>query len=231
MLRRVVGLLLFAGLVPGLAGTVVFSADEPATEPLPAEDRDFFEKQVRPVLVKRCLGCHGGTKAGGGLSLETAAGWKKGGESGPAIVAGKPDESLLVDAINYRSLEMPPASKGGRLPPEEIAILTTWVTRGAPDPRDGRDTLGGMSREEAAKWWAFQPLAVVEPAAEMTADVQRIDALIQKGLDQQALRSAPEADRRTGRAASWRWRRRRPPRLRRRCARSARCPRRTARPC
>ena len=197
MRRCFTGVLLFAAASLDVSALGLFAADEPAAERLSEDDREFFEKQVRPVLVKRCLGCHGGTKAGGGLSLETAAGWKKGGESGPAIVPGKPDESLLVDAINYRSLEMPPAAKGGRLSAEEIAVLTTWVTRGAPDPRDGRDVLGGMSREEAAKWWAFQPLAIVEPATELTADVRRIDALIQQGLDQHTIPSAPEADRRT----------------------------------
>ena len=197
MLRRFTGLLLFAALLLGYTATGLFSADEPAAEPLSAEDRDFFEKQVRPLLVKRCLACHGGTKAGGGLSLETAAGWRKGGEGGPAIVPGKPDESLLIDAINYRSLEMPPAAKGGQLPADEIAILTKWVARGAPDPRDGRDVLGGMSRDEAAKWWAFQPLPIVDPTSDMAADVERIDALIQQELDRHALPVAPMADRRT----------------------------------
>ena len=75
---------------------------------VPAHADDFFEKQVRPLLVQRCYQCHGGKKASGGLSLETASGWRKGGESGPAIVPGKVAESLLIDAINYRSLKMPP---------------------------------------------------------------------------------------------------------------------------
>ena len=70
---------------------------------------DFFEKQVRPLLIAKCYECHAGTKQSGGLSLETKAGWAKGGDSGPAIIPGDVDGSLLIDAINYRGIEMPPA--------------------------------------------------------------------------------------------------------------------------
>ncbi len=158
-----------------------------------AADEEFFEKQVRPLLVKRCYNCHAGAKAGGGLSLETAGGWRQGGETGPAIVPGKPDESLLIQAINYRTLEMPPRAQGGKLPAEEIAILTKWVALGAPDPRQERQALGGMSRDVAATWWAFQPLPkLAEP---LTA--ARIDALLQGPIAQQGLTVAPPADQRT----------------------------------
>ncbi|MCP3694895.1 MAG: hypothetical protein GY917_22040, partial [Planctomycetaceae bacterium] len=114
---------------------------------VPAHADDFFEKQVRPLLVQRCYQCHGGKKASGGLSLETASGWRKGGESGPAIVPGKVAESLLIDAINYRSLKMPPPDKGGKLSADEIGVLTRWVASGAKDPRQGTKSLGGMSFE------------------------------------------------------------------------------------
>jgi mono/diheme cytochrome c family protein len=147
-----------AALLCCLAWSSLVSAEDAASEKISPEQHEFFEKQVRPLLVQRCLECHGGTKAGGGLSLQTAEGWRKGGETGPAIIPGKPDDSLLIDAINYRSLEMPPADKGGQLSAEEIALLTKWVAMGAPDPRDGSDILGGMTREEAGQWWAFQPL-------------------------------------------------------------------------
>ena len=74
---------------------------------------EYFEKKVRPLLVAKCYQCHSGTKTSGGLSLETKAGWMKGGESGPAVFPGDLDNSLLIDAINYRGLEMPPRDKGG----------------------------------------------------------------------------------------------------------------------
>jgi hypothetical protein len=172
-------------------------SEETAAPALAAADREFFEKDVRPLLVKRCFECHGGTKAGGGLSLETADGWRKGGESGPAIVPGKPDESLLIEAVRYESLEMPPADHGGRLPDREIAVLTEWVARGAPDPRDGRDMLGGMRLEDARGWWSFQPVPTADTSWDVAADAARIDELLQREIDRHGLTPAQEADRRT----------------------------------
>ena len=184
------------GLLCGVLGRFVAAADEPVANPISPTDRDFFEKKVRPLLAKRCSECHGRTKAGGGLSLVSAKGWTKGGESGLAIIPGKPDESLLIDAINYRTLEMPPIDKGGQLPAEEIAVLTKWVAMGAPDPRDGSDVLGGMNREDAQKWWAFQPLPDTR-GGDTATDATQIDELVQREIDRQGLTAAPPADRRT----------------------------------
>lgn len=164
-----------------------------------ADGTEFFEKQVRPLLVARCYACHSGTKAGGGLSLESAAAWQRGGESGPAIVAGKPNDSLLIDAINYRSLEMPPREAGGQISADEIAVLTRWVQIGAPDPRDTADKLGGMTREQAATWWAFQPLPKVDipDAANSSSTATMVDQLLQAKLDQHRHDVAPPADKRS----------------------------------
>jgi hypothetical protein len=172
------------------------SAEPPAAEKLSEEGREFFEKQVRPLLIKRCFECHGGTKASGGLSLASSSGWRKGGENGPAIVPSNPGESLLIKALHYDTFEMPPAEKGGQLPEDEIAIFTKWVAMGAPDPRDGSEVLGGMTREEARKWWAFQPLPAT-PSADRAADTRRIDELIQREIDRHGLVAMPAADRRT----------------------------------
>ena len=90
---------------------------------------EFFEKHVRPLLVAKCYQCHAGTKTSGGLSLDTKDGWSRGGESGPAIVPGDLENSLLINAINYRGIEMPPPEKGGKLKPDEIDILTQWVSK------------------------------------------------------------------------------------------------------
>lgn len=172
------------------------SAEPPAT--LSPDERVFFEKQVRPLIVERCFACHAGTKAGGGLSLETAKAWQKGGENGQVIVPGQPDKSLLIDAINYRHLEMPPADQGGKLSDQEIAILTQWVQMGAPDPRDGRDVLGGMSRRDAENWWAFQPLPQLSGTErDLATDARRIDDLLQPEIVARSLTLAPVADRRT----------------------------------
>lgn len=187
----------FAALLLGLACFFPLAADEPPRKNISPEEREFFEKQVRPLLVKRCFECHGGTKAKGGLSLQSAAGWQKGGESGPAVVPGKPGESLLIEAVNYRSLEMPPANQGGKLSDDEIAVLTKWVTMGAPDPRDGLGQIGGMTREAAESWWAFQPLPTLDVAQDPKSDAIYIDAILQRELDRQGLPKAPPADRRT----------------------------------
>lgn len=185
--------------VLGLAGVIILAPPLAAQEAtsgqaaLAAADVEFFEKQVRPLLVERCYACHAGTRNKGGLSLETADGWRKGGESGPSIVPGQPAESLLIEAINYRDLEMPPPENGGKLSADEIAVLTKWVEMGAPDPRSGSDIIGGMTREAARKWWAFQPL----PSAEGDEGVEAIDRFIQDQLQLHNLQSVEPADKRT----------------------------------
>jgi len=158
----------------------------------PLRSDEFFEKKVRPLLVAKCYQCHSGTKTSGGLSLETKAGWVKGGDSGPAILPGNLDKSLLIDAINYRRLEMPPADMGGKLKPAEIEILTTWVARGAIDPRVANEHLGGMSKQDAKAWWSYQP---VKSVAKVDSGKQ-IDHFIDQTLKSEGLRSAPLATRR-----------------------------------
>ena len=190
---RIVGVIAFLWL---LTASVSSKAVETAADTISAEGREFFEKEVRPLLVKRCFECHGGSAADGGLSLASANGWRKGGDSGPALVPGKPDESLLIEAINYDSFEMPPAEAGGKLPADEIAILTKWIAMGAPDPRVGDEVLGGMTLEQAKTWWAFQPLQNLPPA-EFAADIRYIDELLQREIERHGLVAAPAADRRT----------------------------------
>ncbi|HLY12529.1 MAG TPA: c-type cytochrome domain-containing protein, partial [Planctomycetota bacterium] len=104
----------------------------------PAPDRDgveFFEKKIRPVLVDRCYSCHSAEakKLKGELTLDSRDGWVKGGETGPSIVPGDPDKSLLIQAIRYAGdLKMPPK---GKLSKDVVDDFVAWVKRGAPDPR------------------------------------------------------------------------------------------------
>src|SRR5262245_7504137 len=108
---------------------------------IPADQLDFFEKRIRPVLVEKCYPCHSDKTAQpmGGLRLDTGAGARKGGDTGPAVVPGDPAGSKLVAAISYRNLNlrMPPS---GRLDDGQIADFTAWIKLGAPDPRDGGAT-------------------------------------------------------------------------------------------
>ncbi|TXT36167.1 MAG: hypothetical protein FD138_1075, partial [Planctomycetota bacterium] len=104
------------------------SDEQPAFD---AASVEFFQTKVKPLLEARCFECHGpdAKVLKGGLSLASRAATLKGGDSGAAIVPGKPDESLLIKAVKYIDFEMPPKS---RMPDGEIAILTEWVKRGAP---------------------------------------------------------------------------------------------------
>src|SRR4051794_15663031 len=122
-------------LIIGLAAGGISQAAEPAKEGADSpEGIQFFENKVRPILVENCHKCHGEKKQGGTLRLDAKAALLAGGETGPAVVPGKPEESLLIEAISYKSLEMPPDR---RLKPEQIATLTEWVKMGAPWPAGG----------------------------------------------------------------------------------------------
>ncbi len=116
--------LLGLGLAAALLPAHLAAADE-------ADDR-FFQTQIEPVLVQRCYKCHSHqAKIEGGLTLDSRSGWQTGGDGGPALVPGGPEKSRLIAAIGYddADLKMPPS---GKLPAEEIALLTEWVRRGAP---------------------------------------------------------------------------------------------------
>ena len=99
-----------------------------ATGAVAAEADDRFESNVRPLLIERCHKCHAGTMTKGGLRLDSREAVLRGGESGPAIVAGKPDESLLMQAVRHQNgLEMPP---DGKLTEPQIAELAAWIEAG-----------------------------------------------------------------------------------------------------
>jgi len=128
---------------------------------------DFFESKIRPVLVRQCYKCHSGKAAAsktlkGGLQLDTRTGIRKGGETGPAVVPGQPDKSLLIKALKHEDgLEMPPKSK---LPASIIADFEKWIALGAPDPRDGKAVAATeIDIAKGRKHWAFQPLKPVKP--------------------------------------------------------------------
>jgi Protein of unknown function (DUF1549)/Protein of unknown function (DUF1553)/Planctomycete cytochrome C len=180
-----------------------------AGTPLRAEEPDaqgveFFETNVRPILVARCHKCHSheAENLRGGLLLDTREGWNAGGDSGRAVVPGDPDASLLVKVVRYDGdMQMPP---DGKLPEREIASLVEWVKRGAPDPRTGQPTAASKARkaidiEEGRKHWAFQPLSVVTPPTVNDAGWCRtpVDRFVFARLHEQQLAPNPMTDRRT----------------------------------
>ena len=145
-----------AALAAALGVSAAASEDAPGAARPDSAAVEFFEKRVRPILVERCVGCHGPTKQKGELRLDSRAGVLAGGSSGPAVEPGKTEESLLVSAINYGDLyQMPPKSK---LPADEIEALTKWVAQGAlwgvEAPKDAAEPKAdaGKSFEASAEY-------------------------------------------------------------------------------
>jgi hypothetical protein len=159
-----------------------------------ADAETFFELKVRPILAGTCLRCHGGEKVRGGLRLTSREALLKGGESGPTIVPGDPDKSLLIQAVRHShdTIHMPPKK---RLPAAAVADLETWVRQGAYWPRSaGSDASDSASR----KHWAFAPVSVVQLPSDPTgwAD-SAIDRFIAAKHREHGLHPVRQADRRT----------------------------------
>jgi hypothetical protein len=183
-----------------VAACLVGMAEAAHADPKGAE---FFEKKIRPVLVAHCYSCHSAEartkkRLRGGLQLDTRDGLRKGGDSGPVVVPGKADESLLVQSLRYDGeVRMPPRQK---LPEGVIADFKTWINQGAPDPRDGGGPARaqGMSVEEGRKFWAYR--RVIRPAVPGGKDHGArgaIDRFIQAGLEEKGLAPARPGDRAT----------------------------------
>jgi mono/diheme cytochrome c family protein len=183
------------------AGGVFFCAPVAPAQTPSAAGVEFFESKIRPIFVNNCYQCHSSQapKLKGGLSLEFRESVLKGGESGPAIVPGNPDKSLLIKAVSYEDpdLEMPP--KGQKLAADKIANLVAWVKMGAPDPRSAGNSLAsaGWSKDRR-QHWAFLPIKpVAVPEVHDTNWVANpIDAFILAKLEEKGMKPNPPADRR-----------------------------------
>ncbi|HVZ64261.1 MAG TPA: PSD1 and planctomycete cytochrome C domain-containing protein [Lacunisphaera sp.] len=186
-----------------LATLVLHAADAPSTA-LSKEDRDFFEQKIQPILSDNCYQCHShqADRIKGHLLLDSRDGVLLGGNTGPAVVPGKPDDSLLIEAVRYmdEDLQMPPPNHGGKLSAAQIADLTEWVRRGAPDPRvpvvaENGQAYGGVGKNH----WAFQPVRPpAVPAVHDTAwATSPIDQFVLAALESRGLHPNPPADKRT----------------------------------
>jgi len=184
-------------VLTGVCAVAARAADEAPDR----EGLDFFERKIRPVLVEHCYSCHSETskEVKGGLRLDLREASRRGGESGPAIVPGKPEDSLLLSALRYQDLQMPPA---GKLSDETIADFTRWIAMGAPDPRDGDlppVSTPSFDVAEARRFWAFQPpRRHPVPQGGTPETVERpIDGFLLAELTARGLAPSPPADRRT----------------------------------
>jgi len=179
------------------------AAEDPAAR---AKAERFFETEIRPLLAEKCFKCHAGKRHKGGLKVDSLAALLTGGDTGPALVRGKPGESLLIRAVEYGdpNLQMPPK---GKLEKKEIDALKAWVQKGAIWPGASDADEGPRKREsfeiteEDRAWWAFQPIAKPTPKriqdSELAAWAKSpIDVIIAERLEEKQLRPTQRATRR-----------------------------------
>jgi mono/diheme cytochrome c family protein len=193
-MRRFLASVFLAGLVgPAIAA-------EPSAEHLA-----FFEKNVRPVLVTQCADCHGPDDAQSKLRVDSLAGLLAGGERGPAIVPGRPSESLLLSAVKHEDvLQMPPKQK---LSAKQIADIAKWIETGAAWPGMSAEVAAAKAnpataailRDEDRAFWSFQSPRAAEPPPVRDTQWARspIDRFILAELEAKDLRPAPQADKLT----------------------------------
>lgn len=197
-LQKVTAVIVFTGLF-GL-----LMSDLSAADPQPnQEGLDFFEKKIRPVLIQHCYECHSGDAKNlkGSLLLDSKQGTLKGGDSGTALVPGKPVESLLLETMRYGedTYQMPPK---GKLSAEIIADFEKWIALGAPDPRN--ETSAKTAKAEidfvkAREFWSFQPPQSYPAPAVKRKDwpLNRIDPFILAAQEAKGFTPASAADKQT----------------------------------
>jgi len=180
--RSFTGLLLFL-----LVSHSILSADDAASPQKPVD----YVKDVKPLLTRHCSSCHGPLKQESGLRVDTAKSLLKGGDSGPALVAGKSSKSLILERVTAEAgSRMPPEEEGKPLSQKEIAILKSWIDSGARAPADEK------AIADPKKFWSYQP--VVRPAVpdvRNTSWVRNpIDAFIAAEQEKRALHPRPAAE-------------------------------------
>ena len=198
VVRSILATVLLVGIT-----RVSVAGDTPSFTP---DQLRFFETQVRPVLVENCTGCHGVKKVKAGLRLDSRAAILTGGDSGEAIVAGDPEQSLMIEAIRYGGLEMPPK---GKLPAKQVEALTRWVKMGAPWPTEAAPAEAVAGEEPATNirkpgyavtdldraHWSFRPLQT--PPVPALGCPNPIDNFLAAGRQAKHLAANPPASRAT----------------------------------
>jgi hypothetical protein len=188
----------FGWLVLLILGSFVTALSTAMGQPtLTQEETNFFENKIRPVLVEHCYECHSvaaakTNKLKGGLLLDSREASRNGGESGPAIVPGDPQSSLLLSALHYEDYQMPPA---GKLSDSVIADFQQWIVMGAADPRDGSAIATGrtIDFEAGQKFWSFQPLSDIADESTRDSRPDAIDRMVQRKQKEHGLTGSPMA--------------------------------------
>ncbi|MEQ8785888.1 MAG: PSD1 and planctomycete cytochrome C domain-containing protein [Pirellulaceae bacterium] len=183
--------------------TASFAAEPTTTPSFSADDLDFYERKIRPLLVERCYECHSAASKPlqGGLRLDALSAVRAGGDSGPVLDADRPEKGLLVAAVRQESdlVQMPPE---GKLSDREVALLVDWARRGAPMPHDdgsGAPRRGAIDFAKARQFWSFQPPRhhPLPPVSDSAWASRPLDRFILARLDAEKLKPAAAADRRT----------------------------------
>src|SRR5262245_24960977 len=160
---------------------------------------DFFETRVRPILANECFACHTDAQLGG-LRLDSREAMLRGGKSGPAIVPGDPEKSLIITALRQTGeLKMP---KGGKLKPDQIEAIAQWIRSGAVWPETAKTpaaTKGDLIDPERRVFWSFLTLHPTTPPAVKNNHWPKneIDRFVLARLEREGLSPVEPADRRT----------------------------------
>ncbi|MEI7700271.1 MAG: PSD1 and planctomycete cytochrome C domain-containing protein [Planctomycetia bacterium] len=173
-----------------------------AAVPVEMDDEQlaFFESRIRPVLVTHCYECHSAdsTVIQGGLRIDSRDGLLQGGDTGTSVVPGKPEASLLLKALQYDGIQMPPK---GRLPESVVRDFDTWIAMGAADPRESTATRPErrLNADEGRRHWAFQPVAPQQPppVKDETWPLDPLDRFLLAKLEAAGIQPVADADRYT----------------------------------
>lgn len=175
---------------------LVAVSDTPPTPERTAAMDDFFETQVRPVLVGNCYSCHG-SAAKGGLRLDSRDGMLQGGKDGAVVVPGHPESSMLTKAVHYTDplLQMPPRKV---LKPEQIAALDQWIKMGAPWPKGGEAAAITRVTDAQRNFWAYKvPVRPAVPQVSTKWAETDIDRFVYAKLLEEKLTVGADADKHT----------------------------------
>ena len=179
----------------------------PLSETNGQDSRDFFESRVRPVLAEHCYRCHNSSgDRKGGLALDHREALRRGGDSGPAIIVGHGDKSLLVRAVRHADDKLRMPAESGKLEAGVVSDLVKWIDEGAVDPRDAppsaRELRDSLTWDEVRRrrmaWWCWQPIHdPAVPKVRSGWSDHTVDRFVQEKLEAAGLEPAPRADKRT----------------------------------
>jgi hypothetical protein len=180
----------FLFVVTAIPGLPPAYADSPT-----ADDLAFFENRIRPALVKYCYECHStnSKEIGGKLLLDSRDGIRNGGESGPGLVSGKVDASLIIQAVRYDGIEMPPDQP---LPESVVNDFVEWVKRGAPDPRTTESLSKQKSDADKDTLWSLQPFTnpSVPDVVDQSWPRNSLDRFVLSRMESATLKPTRDAD-------------------------------------